>query len=343
MRLSIHNPYMDTLGGGELYTLALAKVAQSLGYEVHFEFRNSKILSSLEKRFDINLGEFRVISNIKRGDGYDACFWVSDGSIPMLLSRKNILHFQVPFTNIGGRTLINKMKLFRISEVIVNSKFTKSFIDKEYGVNSLVIYPPVDVVKISPPTRKENVILYVGRFSTLMQSKNQDILVEVFKKLLQKKVGRWRLVLAGGVEVGVDDQIKKLKQRANGYPVTILESPSRKTLVSLFSKAKIFWSAVGFGADELKVPEKVEHFGISVVEAMAGGAVPICFSAGGYREILENGVNGFLWKKKSDLLESTFQIIKKAGVMQRLSKQAVVSSNRFSFDKFNSAVVPLFK
>jgi len=81
--------------------------------------------------------------------------------------------------------LINKMKFIRIEKVICNSFFTKKFVDIEYGINSIVIYPPVDVVKIKPK-RKENIILSVGRFSQLTQAKRQDVLIRTFKRFLIK-------------------------------------------------------------------------------------------------------------------------------------------------------------
>ena len=210
MRAAIHNPYLDTLGGGERYTLSFAKVLMDAGYEVDLEWKSDNIIKLLENRFGINLDGINIKEDVNRGDGYDLCFWVSDGSIPALKSRKNILHFQFPFRDVNGKSLLNKMKLFRINHVICNSHFTKKFIDDEYGVNSLVVYPPVDTMAIKSK-RKENIILYVGRFSQLTQKKRQDILIQVFKKLYDGGTTDWKLVLAGGVEVGKDDYFNKLK------------------------------------------------------------------------------------------------------------------------------------
>src|SRR3990167_4550510 len=172
MRAAIHNPYLDTLGGGERYTLSFARVLLSLGYEVFLEWNDPSIIKKLETRFGMDLTALRTVGDIRRGDDYDLCFWVSDGSIPALRSRKNILHFQIPFHHTGGNNLLNKMKFFRVDKIICNSIFTKKFIDREYGVDSLVIYPPVPASEIRPK-RKEDLILFVGRFSGLKQSKGQ--------------------------------------------------------------------------------------------------------------------------------------------------------------------------
>ena len=211
MKAAIHNPYLDTLGGGERYTLSFAKVLSDNGWDVDLEWKNENIRKKLESRFGINLSKINIASDIKKGDGHDLCFWVSDGSIPTLKARKNILHFQVPFHNIGGNSLLNKMKLFRIDNIVCNSAFTKNVIDREYGVESVVLYPPVSVSDFKSK-RKENMIIYVGRFSKLTQSKRQDVLIKAFKSLSKSGINNWKLILAGGVEIGVGNYIDELKK-----------------------------------------------------------------------------------------------------------------------------------
>ncbi|MGA2910216.1 MAG: glycosyltransferase family 4 protein [Candidatus Microgenomates bacterium] len=338
MRAAIYNPYLDTLGGGERYTTAFARVLVENGYMVDLEWKDIGIKEILENRFGIDLSEINIVKDIKRGDGYDLCFWVSDGSIPTLRARKNILHFQVPFHNIGGKSLLNRMKLFRINKIVCNSNFTKSFIDREYGVNGLVIYPPIDVENIKPK-RKENVILFVGRFSHILQNKGQEILIRTFKKLFNEGLKDWKLILAGGAEIGAGDYLKELKDESEGYPIEFVESPDFKTLKDLYGKAKVFWSASGFGVNEDKNPEKVEHFGITVVEALAAGAVPIIFDAGGHEEIVQNGVNGFLWKNEGDLRKITMSIIEGKVSLTGLRIKAQESSKKFGYKVFGESVL----
>lgn len=339
MRAAIHNPYLDTLGGGERYTLAVAESLLNAGYYVDIEWKDSLIKKSLEDRFGRKLDKINFVSDINRGDGYDVCFWVSDGSIPALRSRKNFLHFQVPFRNVNGGGLINKMKLFRINKVICNSKFTKSVIDKEYGVDSIVIYPPVDIENIKPK-KKENIILFVGRFSQLKQAKNQHILLSAFKELYNQKY-LWRMILAGGVEVGSQEYIERLEEESKGYPITILKSPNFSQIVDIFGKAKIFWSAVGAGVDEDKDPDRVEHFGITVVEAMAANVAPIVFNAGGYKEIVENDANGFLWEKIDDLVNITERLIKDPGRLREIGSKASKDSKKYSYKRFSEEFLRL--
>jgi len=291
-KAAIYNPYLDTLGGGERYTFSFAKVLAEEGYDVDIEWKNQKLREKIIERFGLKLSEnIKFVDNINRGDGYDICFWVSDGSIPTLRARNNYIHFQVPFKDVNGKSLINKMKLFRVKGIICNSLFTKKMIDKEYGVSSVVVYPPIDV-KFFKPKRKENTILYVGRFSDLVQNKGHEILIKAFKKM---RLDNWKLVLAGGIEVGAPEYLKKLKIQAKGFNIEFIESPSFDQIIDIYGRSKIFWSATGFDVDENKNPEKVEHFGITLIESMASGCVPIVYKAGGFKEIVEDGINGFLW------------------------------------------------
>jgi len=340
VRAAIYNPYLDTLGGGERYSLSFARVLAAKGFSVDVQWEEATIKGKLENRFGMQLNEINIVPDVKRGGGYDVCFWVSDGSIPTLGARKNFLHFQFPFKGVKGRSLLNRMKLFRINKIIVNSAFTKGFVDEEYGVDSTVIYPPVDVEKI-PSGKKENLILFVGRFSQLEQAKNQHVLVGAFKKFYDAGAHDWELTLAGGVEVGVDVYFNRLQRLSEGYPIKIVKSPDFRQLRQLYARAKLFWSAVGFGVNAAKEPKRVEHFGMTVVEAMAAGAIPIVFDEGGHKEIVEQGKNGFLWKSLGQLLKFSKNVTRDKALARDLSLGAKRDADRFSYDKFEKSILEI--
>jgi len=341
MKAAIINPYLDTLGGGERYTISFASVLQQNGYSVDLQWGSPLIKQKLENRFGINLKNINIIPDAKKGDGYDICFWVSDGSIPLMQARRNILHFQVPFHNVDGRSLLNKMKLYRINKIVCNSGFTKKIIDKEFGINSIVIYPPIDT-KVIRPKRKENIILYVGRFSNILQNKGQEILISAFKKLISNNnssINNWRLILAGGVEIGATQLLTKLADISSGYPIEIIQSPDFEKLKDLYGKAKIFWSASGFGTDEQKYPEKMEHFGMTVVEAMSAGAVPLVVNGGGHKEIVIDDKNGYLWNTPSDLVNKTELLITNSKNLRNLEKASIKEALKYSSVNFENQIL----
>ncbi len=343
MKAAIYNPYLDTLGGGEKYTITFTKVLAEAGYDVDIEWSNKDILDKLSNRFGLKIPKnIKVADCINRGENYDLCFWVSDGSVPTLRSYKNFIHFQVPFKNVNGKSLLNKMKLFRVNKIICNSSFTKEVIDAEFGVNSEVLYPPIDTSSFKSK-RKENIIIYVGRFSNLLQSKGQEILIQEFKKLYDGGLKNWCLILAGGSEVGSDKIISLLNDLKDGYPIEIVKSPTFDYLKSLYGKAKIFWSTSGFGVDPKTEPQKVEHFGMTVVEAMSAGAVPIIVGIGGHKEIIDDEINGYLWQNIDELDEITKRIINTKGLISKVSAKASISSKKFDYEQFKKQVLQIIK
>lgn len=339
MKAAIYNPYLDTLGGGERYTMTVAQTLCKNGWDVDVEWNDLGILKKLEERFGLNLSGVRVVSTVQKGSGYDAIFWVSDGSIPDLNAKKNILHFQIPFHDVGGGSVFNWLKIKKIKEFVCNSKFTKYIVDKEYGIDGLVIYPPVDVNRFKK-VKKENIILAVGRFSQLLQAKRQDILVSVFKKMVDDGLKGWKLILAGGSDVGGKDFISMLKPQIKKYSICIVENPTNPQLTEFYEKAKIFWSASGYGINEKYEPEKLEHFGITTVEAMAAGAVPIVYGAGGAKEIIQEEVSGFCWNNQDELIEKTIAIVKNER-RKKFVENARKASRQYGIERFEREIMEI--
>ena len=159
MKALIYDPYLDTLGGGERYCLTVAECLLKNGWQVDLFWDQKEDIQKATNRFGLEIKKLGLIgkkpeqlsfwSRAKLEKQYDLIFWLSDGSVPFLFAKKNFLHFQVPFTNIRTNNLFKKFlmkaKFKFIDQVVCNSRFTKKFIDQEFGVNSVVLYPPVDV------------------------------------------------------------------------------------------------------------------------------------------------------------------------------------------------------
>jgi len=348
VRAGIYDPYLDTLGGGERYTMTVAFCLAQKGWQVDVFWEDRGVEKRLERRLGIDLRKIKFVPDIFKEKffkkqqlirNYDLIFFLSDGSIPFLFAKKNILHFQVPFHDVGGKKPLNRIKLKKIDAVICNSRFTKKFIDQEYGVKSKVIYPPV-AVKEFKPGEKKNIILSIGRFSQLMQAKRQDVLVDTFKQMA-KSLSDWQLILAGGTDVGKDKAFEKLRKKARGLPIEIVENPPFSELKKLYAQAKIFWTAAGFGINENQKPERVEQFGITTVEAMAAGCVPIVINKGGQPEIVNHNQNGLLWNSQEELIKQTLRLIKDDKLRERLAKKAQKRAQAFSQAHFCQEIVKL--
>ena len=197
MRIGIFDPYLDALGGGEKYMLTIVSCL-SKDNNVSVFWDSKDILKKAEERFDINLSKTKIAENIfskkvstarrlKESKEYELIIFLSDGSIPLVLS-KLIVHFQFPVEWVKYNSILSKFKIKRINKIICNSEFTKKYIDLKTHKNSLVLYPPVSDYSIQNAEKKENIILSVGRFQKLENGgtfKKHEVLIDTFKNLVK--------------------------------------------------------------------------------------------------------------------------------------------------------------
>lgn len=351
MRIGIYDPYLDDLGGGEKYILTLA-ACLSKNHEVHLFWDKPDDLGPVTQRFSLDVSKVKIIKNIfsrnyslfrrlKESRKYDAIIVLSDGSIPIVLS-KLFLHIQQPIVGLKYSQK-DKLKILRVAKVFCNSLFTESFLDKELKKRSIVIYPPISL----KPKKvvKENIILTVGRFRVrnvgVADYKKQSLLVDAFIKMINKGLKNWKFVLATSVKKEEEKEFEKLKEKAKNYPIEFLVNKKNDDLWEIYSKAKIYWHATGFGENLEKRPDFAEHFGISTVEAMGGGAVPVVINAGGQKEIVEPGVNGYLWNNENELIKQTLDLINDPGKLEKMSQLATVVAREFGGKDFCKEVQDL--
>lgn len=184
-----------------------------------------------------------------------------------------------------------KSRINTYDKVIVHSQFVANWVRKYWKREAIVIYPPVemlfekyDISKI----KKKNYICSVGRFFTLGHGKRQDIMIEAFQKMCDKGLKNWQLHLAGGLgsEPTSVKYMEKLQKMAIGYPIVFHINKPRKEIEDLYKSSKIYWHAAGYGINQNKYPIKLEHFGITPIEAMSCGCVPVLFNGGGLSEVI---------------------------------------------------------
>ena len=343
----IYDPYLDTLGGGERYVLTFALALESFGYSVDLAWKDESILASAQSRFNLKLTHTRVcpecfddlslsaglLRRYQMTKNYDLVFWICDGSLPYLFGKKNYLHFQTPFKKIGGNSINNLLKTVQINRFIFNSNFTAKVILRQLPlISSTILFPPIDTDALAPG-KKENVILSVARFDSPSHAKRQDVLIEAFRKLFRQRKN-YRLILAGAVKGdGGKDNVSLLEKAAGRLPIEFVPNPDFNELKKLYAKAKIFWHAAGYDIDEAVEPEKVEHFGITTVEAMSAGAVPVVINRGGQGEIITPD-NGYLCDSIEEIVSSTESLINSPEKMKLMAENSLARSINFSSARF---------
>jgi glycosyltransferase involved in cell wall biosynthesis len=310
-----------------------------------------KVLDSYQSFFKINLSGLKIITTpIGSSQSWwkkwlwtrqwDVFYYLTDGSIFPSFAKNSILHIQVPL-RISKKSFWEKFKLSFWNVINTNSSFTKNFVSKTWPipvdcVHSPYVELPKSVANCSVNS-KEKSILNVGRFFKQLHSKRQDVIIETFKKLVKEhpqSLKDWKLVLVGGVED--ESYSKSLTKLSLGYPIEFYHNTTRDELLDWYCRASVYWHATGYGVDDNLYPEKVEHFGITTIEAMTAGCVPIVIKAGGQIELLGRELESWLWTTQEQWLKLTLQIIDNQQLRVKTAKMArerALNFSRFNFEK----------
>ena len=227
--------------------------------------------------------------------------------------------------------------------VTANSKFTQKYIKKYWNRSSEIVYPISDNKKVEVAKTKS--IVNVGRFfhnNGITHHKRQDFLVDTFVKMKKLHSDGWELHLAGTVNENAGDMayVIDLLRRSEGFPVYLHLDAPLATLKELYSKSTIYWHATGFGADKKKNPERQEHFGISTVEAMSAGSIPVVIKSAGQEEIVDHGVNGYLWETEKELMSTTLKAIAAA---DSVSVNAMEDAKQYNKEAFQKSSLEVFE
>jgi len=275
------------------------------------------------------------------GESGNYDFFINNGMNEMVMPLANISAMIVHFPE---RRPVSYFYSHRYTHIIYNSKYTAGWIKKKWDITPHKhIFPPVDMALSEDSISKENIILSVARFET-GGSKKQLEMVRTFLKLQQKApdlLAHWTLVLAGGSH-GENPYLEKVKQYIQDQDiknVEIMTNIPGDELKSLYRKARIFWHLCGL---DQRDPALVEHFGMTIVEAMQNSIAPIVFDGGGQREIVEQGISGYRVKSTSQLIKYSLSLMEEKGLREKISAAALERSKLFTRERFEERVNTYF-
>jgi glycosyltransferase involved in cell wall biosynthesis len=275
-----------------------------------------------------------------------AGFWhrrvvVQATEVPRLRGLRNAhLVCEFPFQRRLGPGSRLRLSLFR--SVVANSAYTARWIERRWGRPARVLHPPVFPI---PLLEKRPWIVAVGRFAGGGRSKRQLEMVEVFRGLVEQGLDGWELHLVG---TGQDpESVRRVVEAARELPVAIHLDAPRKELEEVCGAASVFWHFTGALEDPEAVPERMEHFGISTVEAMSAGAVPVVIARGGQPEIVRGSQSeivgsGLLWETFEQCAEQTWRLCHDEPLRARLSEGARRRAGDFAFPAFAAKARELF-
>lgn len=261
------------------------------------------------------------------------------GYLKESLSRINMVDFI--YRKYGILNIIDFVNTY--DSFISNSNYTKYYTERILGVKSRVLFPPIDTDIFYSSENKKDYIISVGRFFFGSHNKKHLEMIRFFKKMYDSNrilFSEWEYHLCGGLEGGHLNKMyfERIKDECVGYPIFIHENIKLNELIKLYSESKIFWHASGYMENENLSPERFEHFGITTVEAMSSGCVPIVINKAGQKEIIENRKDGILWETCDDLIRNTVMLAQNESKRRKISKKAIEKSKVFSRENFNDKV-----
>lgn len=353
-RVALYDPYLYTLGGGEKYILSILKVFAEQRYEINI-FWDKNLTKEIRNRFSFSfIDKIQWLPNIFKGSSplqtlktlrtFDYFFYVTDGSYFFSGAKKNFVYAMIPDKKLYSLNLINRLKLNNY-QFITHSIFTQKWL-KKFSIKSMVIMPYLDnklIMQNISSYKKEKIILSVGRFFSHLHSKRQDLMIQAFKDLKNKskKFDEYKLILAGGLKNEDQKYFDDLKKLA-GNDSSIIFKPNIKLyeLYKLYELSNYFWHFTGYGVDEEKNPELVEHFGITPLEAMASGCLTFCYFAGGPKELITNGKNGFLFSHTDELIDKMVKVDSDESLKKEVKSYAInYVKQQFSYEVFRKKIL----
>lgn len=231
-------------------------------------------------------------------------------------------------------------ELDRYQLFFANSRYTQRWIRERWKRPSRVLYPLIPVEQFSARAKRPQLIS-VGRFFRGSHNKKHLSLIHAFRELCDAGLTGWHYHLVGGTHSEPEHQeyLREVRAAAEGYPITLHTDIPFEQLQVLYGESSIYWNATGWGEDEQKAPEAFEHFGITTVEAMASGCVPVSFARAGQPEIIQHGTSGFLWNSFRECQTLTRQLMEDGALRERMARAALVRSQSFGEAAFEDALV----
>jgi alpha-1,2-mannosyltransferase len=205
--------------------------------------------------------------------------------------------------------------------LLTNSKFTQEIIRTALRRNSLVIYPPVNTETFSSKCfseRKRGRTVVVVASYTPKRHLEQVPLIAKYSKFA-------KFVVIGKADEYSLPTLKKLRDYMARLHVedrvTLLENVPFKEFLEVLSEGKVYLHIM---------PQ--DHFGISVVEGMASGCVPVVHRSGGpWMDILDEqqGMYGFSYSTPAEAARHIDTLVSDEDLRSRTALKASYRAKRF--------------
>jgi glycosyltransferase involved in cell wall biosynthesis len=205
--------------------------------------------------------------------------------------------------------------------LITNSKFMQGIVRATLNRDTVVIYPPVDISAFSSKSfntqKRDNLVAVVASYTPKRHLEQLPLIAQ------QTKAARF--IVIGKTDEYSIPTIQKLEGNMHALHVedkiTLLKNVPFTELKGILANAKVYLHIMPF-----------DHFGISVVEAMASGCVPVVHRSGGpWTDILDTrqGAYGFSYATPAEAANYIDMLVTDEGLRSRIAAKASYRSKKF--------------
>jgi glycosyltransferase involved in cell wall biosynthesis len=293
---------LDTLTGGYIYDKILVDHLKRAGHEIDIISLNRRryggqLFDNLIPSVYRRILQSRVDLLLQDGLCHPSLFILNKTlkkkfKVPVISLIHQVLSSQPRYRRINAiYRFVEKRYLISVDGLIYNSKTTRNAVEKIMGRKkpSLVAYPAGDRLgflkskeKVTPRARTKGPLrlLFIGN---VLPNKGLHPLIDGLSDLPREI---WHLTVVGSLSMDTDyvRRVESLinRKRLSGQ-INLIGSLAGNSLAAFLSKSQV-----------LTMPYSHEGFGMAIMEGMAFGLPAIGSVAGGAKEIILHGQNGFL-------------------------------------------------
>ncbi len=175
--------------------------------------------------------------------------------------------------------------------------------------------------------KKDFVILFIGR---LAEEKNIEFLINSHKKLIEK-YPNMKLIIVG-------DGPDKEKYENLGKKLNISKQ--------LVFTGKVAWEDIPYYyhcANVFATASTTETQGLTIIEAMASGIVPVCMRDEAFISMITENLNGLFFETEKEYEEQIKRLYTHKEEHKRLNKQARIQAEHYSSSNYAERVLEVYK